>query len=227
MLNWPELEADEVLRCAQRGLAGEAGFLPSGFLDTHQWLGLLELSGIAINGGFPLAQFRVAHADAASAPLQFATIDPASLPVNARTVSGLRTLLRASTFPDAAVGDIYLDDRFVLAVLSSQSLESVGLDVDYSDVAPTLALREERLTAASLRADAVISAAFRVSRAEAQKAIQYGFVYSNFQPVLKRSQELAVGARLVYRTKGSLELADAGINPRSGRSWLSVRRLTQ
>ena len=227
MFNWAELEADEVARCVRRGLAGELGFLPTGFLDTHQWLELQTLPGILLAGGFEQAQFRLAHAETADSGIQFAIIDPATLPGNARTVAGLRTLLRTSPMPDAAVGDIYLDDRFVLAVCSGLTLESYDLDADYASLPPALALREERLTAASLRADAVVSAAFRVSRAEAQKAIQYGFVYCDFAAIGKRSQDLPVGARLVYRTRGSLDIVDAGINPRSGRSWLMIRRLTQ
>jgi hypothetical protein len=228
MLNWRELDAEEVELCVRKGLAGEAGLLPTGFLDTHQWLPLQDLPGISISGGFERAQFRMACLvdDAAEVP-HFALIDPAALPANCRTVNGLRNLLKGSSLPDSAIGDIYLDDRFVLAIARDLNLDELGIEAEYRGLAPELALREERLTAASLRADAVISAAFRVSRAETQKAIQYGFVYSDFEPLHKRTQELKPGMRLVYRTRGSLDIMDSGINPRSGRSWLSIRRLTQ
>lgn len=227
MFNWSELEAEEVELCVKRGLAGESGLLPTGFLDTHQWLPLQGISSLRIDGGFEQAQFRLAFRDEDDAAPHFAVIDPAALPANCRTVNGLRNLLRGSSLPDCVIGDIYLDDRFVLAITRDLNLEQVGIDAEYCGLAPALALREERLTAASLRADAVVSAAFRVSRAETQKAIQYGFVYSEFEPLHKRTQELKPGTRLVYRTKGSLDITDAGINPRSGRSWLMIRRLTQ
>ncbi len=226
MLNWRELEADEAMHCVQRGLQGEAGFLPTGFLDTHQWIGLQDTPGLKLDGGFSKSQYRLAYSAEESSPVQFASVDPAGLPANVRTVSGLRSMLHSSMIADALVGDIYLDERFVLAVMADTDLERYGIEADYGLTAPAVSLAEERLTSASLRADAVVSAAFRVSRAEAQKALKYGFVYRDFEVVGRRTLEMSAGNRLVYRTKGSLDITDTGFNPRSGRSWLLVRRLT-
>ncbi|MCB1186735.1 hypothetical protein KDL29_06160 [bacterium] len=226
MINWRELDAEEVRSCVQLGLQGDERYMPSGFLDTHQWLALTGIRGISLDGGFERAQYRLAHPEDSPAPLHFASIDPASLPGNARTVNGLRTMLRSSSLPDSAIGDIYLDDRFSLALSSQVFLDDAGIEADYAASPPALSLPEERLTAASLRADAVVSAAFRVSRAEAQKAIQYGFVFSDYTVIGKRTTDLQAGQRLVYRTKGSLDIVDSGFNPRSGRSWLLIRRLT-
>ena len=226
MLNWRELDADEVELCVRRGMAGEKGFLPTGFLDTHQWIALEDIQGLIVDGGFQAAQYRIAHLDGTDCTLHYASIDQESLPRNARTVTGLRSLLRGTSIPDAAIGDIYLDDRFVLALVDGIFLDEFGIEAEYSGSAPAISLPEERLTSASLRADAVVSAAFRVSRAEAQKALKYGFVYCDFQPVAKRTQDFRAGNRIVYRSRGSLDIVDTGINPRSGRSWLLVRRLT-
>lgn len=226
MLNWRELDADEVELCVRRGLAGESQFLPTGFLDTHQWIGLEEIAGLRIDGGFQQAQYRIACPGDLDSPLHYATIELESLPLNARTVTGLRAMLRGTSLPDAAVGDIYLDSRFVMALVDGVFLDGFGIEAEYSGTAPALSLPEERLTSASLRADAVVSAAFRVSRAEAQKALKYGFIYCDFQPVAKRTQEFRAGNRIVFRSRGSLDIMDTGINPRSGRSWLLVRRLT-
>ncbi|MCB1218789.1 hypothetical protein KDL44_15505 [bacterium] len=226
MLNWRELEASEVLAAVQQGLDGDARYLPTGFLDTHQWQDLQDNAALQLTGGFERAQYRLAHAAGTPAPLHFAIFDPGQLPGNARTVNGLRSLLRGSGIADSAVGDIYLDERFVLALHSGQYLDELEVEADYAATPPALSFSEERLTSASLRADAVVSAAFRVSRAEAQKALQYGFVYADFAPIAKRTQDLHPGQRLVYRTRGSLDIVDSGVNPRSGRSWLLIRRLT-
>ncbi|MEZ5338974.1 MAG: hypothetical protein R3F46_12010 [bacterium] len=226
MLNWRELDAAEVQAAVRLGLDGDARYLPSGFLDTHQWLALQGSPGLQLTGGFERAQFRLAHAADAPAPLHFAIFSPEQLPARARTVNGLRSLLHGSGIADSAVGDIYLDERFVLALHAEQYLDELEVEADYAATPPALSFSEERLTSASLRADAVVSAAFRVSRAEAQKALQYGFVYADFAPIAKRTQDLHPGQRLVYRTKGSLDIVDSGVNPRSGRSWLLIRRLT-
>ncbi len=87
---------------------------------------------------------------------------------------------------------------------------------------PTVPL--ERLTAASLRADAVIASLFKVSRGEAQTAIEYGFVFRNFRPLTQRTTQLKPGDELVYRTKGRIELTDVEENSRSGRNWVSFQR---
>jgi RNA-binding protein YlmH len=61
---------------------------------------------------------------------------------------------------------------------------------------------------------------FNVSRGEAQTAIKHGFVFVNFQPLSKRTQTLAPGQQLVFRTKGRAALASIELNPRSGRVWV-------
>jgi RNA-binding protein YlmH len=81
-------------------------------------------------------------------------------------------------------------------------------------------LATTRTTAASRRADAQLTALFKVSRGEAQIAIEYGFVYRNFRPLTKRTQSLSIGDQIVYRTKGRAEIVGLETNPRSGRVWV-------
>ena len=89
---------------------------------------------------------------------------------------------------------------------------------------PEPLVNPEQVTVSSLRLDAVVASLFRVSRGEAQTAIEYGFIFQNFHPVTKRTAVVAQGDQLVYRTKGRVEIADCSATTRSGRIAMSFKR---
>jgi RNA-binding protein YlmH len=82
----------------------------------------------------------------------------------------------------------------------------------------------ERLSCASTRADAIMALVFKVGRAEAQTAIEFGFAFLDFNPLTNRSARLKAGDQLVYRSKGRVEIVALEENARSGRMWVEFRR---
>lgn len=221
-LNWDELEPADAGKLLRQQLAAE-GSAYSGFLDCHQWVPLAGSKTFQTEGGHPDAQLRIAYSGPAP-QLEYWALDQASLPQNARTVRGLRQLLKSSGIQLSLAGDM---------VASAGSLHVITLPAAAGVMDPLGAVRSnewlpeppptQRRTAASQRLDAVASALFNVSRSEAQTAIEYGFTYINFSMATKRSASLRGGDQLVYRTKGRAELIAFELNKRSKRYWVDFR----
>jgi len=216
---WDELSAEEVLALL-RQTAEQHGGAVSGFLDTHQWVPLAEQPGLILNGGHPQAQFRRAGINLERLPVAIYRLPAGALPDNVHTPRQLRGWLYRNAAPDSSIGDISAAGDLTLAAdpalpLAIPELALVELS-GWSAELPKL----QRSTAASSRADAVVSTVFNVSRGEAQTAIKHGFVFVNFQPLAKRTQTLVPGQQLVFRTKGRALLAASALNPRSGRVWV-------
>ncbi len=76
---------------------------------------------------------------------------------------------------------------------------------------------------ASLRADAVLAAAFSVSRTLAADAIRAQKVYLNNLPLLKGDKPLSVGDKLRWQGKGRFILEETGGTSRKGRLFVTFR----
>lgn len=222
--HWTELPAADIL-AQLRHLAGQpSARAVSGFLDAHQWIPLLAQPDITIEGGYPWAQYRRAALGAASNEFAFFKITPNQLPDGIHTPRQIRIWLYRAGLPPDSIGDIICGREFTIMAVE-QGIEplEVGLPAGLVPVwaLPTVDLR--RATAAGPRADAVLTALFRVSRGEAQTAIEHGFVFCNAAPVTKRTHQLHAGDNLLFRTKGRAELVSMETNPRSGRIWVEYR----
>lgn len=76
---------------------------------------------------------------------------------------------------------------------------------------------------ASLRADAVLAAAFSVSRSLAQEAITAQKVYLNNLPLTKGDKQLSLGDKLRWQGKGRFILEETGGTSRKGRLFVTFR----
>lgn len=76
---------------------------------------------------------------------------------------------------------------------------------------------------ASLRADAVLAAAFSVSRSTAADAIAAQKVYLNNLPLLKGDKLIAPGDKIRWQGKGRFVLAETGGQSRKGRLFVTFR----
>lgn len=79
-------------------------------------------------------------------------------------------------------------------------------------------------TVASLRLDSVIASAFRLSRAEAAKAVRSGLVYRNSEEEVRVDKTVEEGDILTLRRKGKVRLAEIGGESRKGRIWIRILR---
>lgn len=102
----------------------------------------------------------------------------------------------------------------------------VGISV--SDIAlDELPSRTEELTiktdtVASLRLDAVLSAAFGLSRSMASEIIAAGLVSLNHEPCFQPAKELSEGAVLSVRGLGRTVLTEVGGSSRNGRIFIRI-----
>ncbi len=136
------------------------------------------------------------------------------------------------------LGDILVDDGGAFLVCL-RTIRPFLLDNFSSAGRATLTLREAAfdelravetktedffVSVPSLRLDCVIAAAYKLSRAAADTAIQSGLVYVNAVLCEKPDKKLAVGDVLVLRGKGKrLLFAETG-QSKKGRLHLTVRR---
>jgi RNA-binding protein YlmH len=84
--------------------------------------------------------------------------------------------------------------------------------------------REIRDTVASLRLDAVLGAAFSLSRAQAQEAVRAGKVRLNHVETLRTDASVDEGALLSLRGIGRAKLTQIGSNTRKGRVGIVLFR---
>lgn len=87
-----------------------------------------------------------------------------------------------------------------------------------------IAFQEGSATVASLRLDAVISQAFKVSRSDAQGLISRELVTVNWEPIQRASYQVEPGDLISVRGKGRLEIVSIEGNTRSGRIRISYRK---
>ena len=134
------------------------------------------------------------------------------------------------------VGDIIIDEAaaaFVcLPELSGFIIENftkagrVGLDISTISL-DELPARQEELTiktdtVASLRLDAVLSAAFGISRTKAAELIIAGSVSFNHQACLRADKEVSADSLISIRGLGRAKLLEIGGLSRKGRSFIKI-----
>lgn len=135
-----------------------------------------------------------------------------------------------------AVGDIYLHEtsfecfilsdltRYLLDNLTGAGRQKLRLEaVDPASVArPPQALKEQRLSVASPRLDAVLGAAFHLSRGDAASAIRTGAAAVNGLTCLKPDRAVAENDELSLRGRGKLRVLSFGGETRRGRLAMTV-----
>ena len=115
----------------------------------------------------------------------------------------------------------FLLQNFTTAGRAHLSLARVPL----SDlIVPELSCREIHDTVASLRLDAVLASAFRISRGKAAEYIRQGLVFVDHLEAGKTDQPVAEGAELVIRHHGKARLLEAGSRSRKGRINVTIAR---
>ncbi len=135
-----------------------------------------------------------------------------------------------------AVGDICLHEkhcdifvlsdmaRYLLDNLTSagrQHLTAERIALSQAEKAPQ-ALREVRVTVSSLRLDAVLAAAFHLSRGAAAEAVNAGNAAVNSLTCCKPDRLLAEGDEVSLRGKGKFRLLSLGGETRKGRLALTI-----
>ncbi|MDR0325803.1 MAG: RNA-binding protein [Oscillospiraceae bacterium] len=113
----------------------------------------------------------------------------------------------------------YIAENLTKAGRVSVSVSAIGLNA--------LPVRHEDLTlitdtVASLRLDAVLSAAFGLSRTKAAELIESDRVSLNHQPCLQSAKELTEGALLSVRGLGRAKLLEVGGTSKKGRIFVKI-----
>jgi len=102
----------------------------------------------------------------------------------------------------------------------------VGVSVSHISLGELLEKQEElditTDTVASLRLDAVLCAAFRLSRTKASELIFAGTVSIDHQPCLQAAKEVSVGALISVRGMGRAKLLEIGGTSRKGRIFMRI-----
>ena len=134
------------------------------------------------------------------------------------------------------IGDIIVGEGYAILVCLPELGEfiinnlnkagNVGINVLPINL-DELPVRQEDITiktdtVASLRLDAVLSAAFSLSRAKASELIVSGRVNLNHQPCEQSAKELAEGALLSVRGLGRAKLLEVGRVSKKGRIFIQI-----
>ena len=195
---------------------------------------------VAFEGGYEGAERRMAGfyaggAEALSFPIRRLSVD-----WNARYGSiGHRDILGALMglgIRRDAVGDICLHEKhcdiFILAELARyllDNLTSAGRQhLSCERIAlsqaekPPQKLREVRVTVSSLRLDAVLAAAFHLSRGAAAEAVNAGRTAVNSLTSCKPDRLLAEGDEISLRGSGKFRILTLGGETKKGRLALTV-----
>lgn len=79
-------------------------------------------------------------------------------------------------------------------------------------------------TVASLRLDALLASAFRMSRGKAAEAIRQGLVFVDHMEATKNDMDIEEGAELVIRHHGKAKLVEVGKRTRKDRISITIAR---
>lgn len=135
-------------------------------------------------------------------------------------------------------GDILVrDDGADIILLKSiaefveQNFVKAGKSYLHAEVRPLSDLlipkadaEEGHTTVASLRLDAIVSSAFRLSRTRAAEAIKGGLVFVNHSEVLKVDAPVEEGDEINLRHKGKIRVTEVGGETRKGRISVNYLR---
>lgn len=89
---------------------------------------------------------------------------------------------------------------------------------------PDVKCSEFNDTVASLRLDAVLASAFRISRGKAAECIRQGLVFVDHLEAAKPDLDIAEGSELVIRHMGKAKLLQAGGRTRKGRISITIAK---
>jgi len=134
------------------------------------------------------------------------------------------------------IGDIVVVDNHAIVVclpeLSGYIIENLSkagrVGISISEVSPgELLIRHEELeirtdTVASLRLDAVLCAAFGLSRTKASELIATGLASLDHQQCLQPAKEVSEGDLLSIRGLGRAKLLEIGGTSRKGRTFVKI-----
>lgn len=128
-------------------------------------------------------------------------------------------------FPQEAI--IILDTKLLAFVCENLSHISRGgvscIPIDLKEISPPVPkIREIEATVASLRADAVFSSAFGISREKASALIRDGLCSVDWIPLSSPSDSITEGAILSARGFGRAKLAQVGGLSKKGRTFISI-----
>jgi RNA-binding protein YlmH len=240
---------DQAERAAYRGQVNFTGFLDPGqrslLVDySHLWAVSLQSYG-----GYDDAEREIVAFVPEGYHAVMGQLEPSVFPMAAVQATGnfqfaqvshrdfLGSLL-ALGLKRELFGDILVQDQGCQLILHEHALPlvlanwaavgSVGIDlrqVALEDLRPPLREKAERTaTVATLRLDAVLAAAYGVSRSKAADLIRAGKVKLNFRPETRVDRLLAAGAMLSLAGCGRAELLEVGGSSRSGRVFIKVAR---
>jgi hypothetical protein len=213
-INWRELESSDIAYLLDTAPPATSPIV-TGFLDLHQYQPLLQSKRIVAWGGHPLAQYRrLGHEHVPAVAIW--DISAVQMPELVRNSRQLRNQILRQGLEPADKGDIDWPSR-MLAAVPELEIQRIMPGARQAQSWHTAA-QAQRTTAAALRLDAAIAVIFHVSREEAKTAIEYGFVFLNWQPASKLTIQIKPGDQLVYRSKGRAAIVSLGFNDRSKRS---------
>jgi len=113
----------------------------------------------------------------------------------------------------------YISENLTKAGRVGVSVSEIGLDA-LPDKQENLTIKTD--TVASLRLDAVLCAAFGLSRSKATQLISAGRANVDHQPCLQPTKELTEGTLLSIRGLGRVKLLEIGGESRKGRIFVSL-----
>ena len=135
------------------------------------------------------------------------------------------------------LGDIIARDGTVLFFAEEQiadflieNVVSIGREkvilkrIEGIPLIPPPQFEEHRDTVASLRLDAVVSSLLHVSREQACKMIDLGYVSIDHNVILKKTREVWAGARIVVRHRGKWIVDECGSQTKKGRIVINTRK---
>ena len=118
---------------------------------------------------------------------------------------------------------------YLLANLTGAGRANLSLEaVPLSELrVPEVTFKEITDTVASLRLDAVLASAFRISRGKAAEAVRMGLVFVDHLEATKPDLPVEEGAELVIRHLGKAKLLEVGGRSRKDRIGIRIARYTK
>ena len=101
-------------------------------------------------------------------------------------------------------------------------VESLGEDV----IPPSPEFKEETILVQSLRIDSIVSKLCKISRGNAQKAINEGKVLIDYNRINDKSKDVQPGERITIRGVGKFILGDIVGNSKSGKCRVIIKKYT-
>ena len=244
MSAWIEARIEEKLRRAETKNIPEAlGFLdPAQQAEAQQILRKIPGARTFFSGGFPGAErkflfFLPEYFEEEQFPVSdYIAAFSAQVPFGTPSHRDFLGALLGLGITRESVGDILVSDAQSVILVAAklapfvrEQLQKVGRqgvtlrDLPLDEIHPEKEPYDEvEATVASLRLDAVLAAAFHVSRSVAAEAIASGLVARNWLTLQNPAAELAEGDLISWRGRGRARLAACGGVSKKGRQFISA-----